>query len=205
MNPTAQLRCRCGQVAGRVRDVSPRTLNRVVCLCDDCQAFAHHLGRSDVLDAQGGSDIVQVAPDTFTIDRGQDQIACLRLSEKGPYRFYSRCCRQPLGNTVGPVFPFIGIVISAFSVEGQSLDSLFGKPMASIYGNFAVGQAPPGSTGFPFRLMARSLRMVLGWKLGGHAWPHPFFDRTSAKPICPVEILPSEARAALRPLCGPRP
>ena len=34
----------------------------MVCYCDDCQAFLHYLGRADLLDALGGTDIVQMAP-----------------------------------------------------------------------------------------------------------------------------------------------
>ena len=56
------LSCSCGEVRGLVTGVSPNTVNRVVCYCDDCQAFLHHLGRADLLDAHGGIDIVQVAP-----------------------------------------------------------------------------------------------------------------------------------------------
>ncbi|XYH92921.1 hypothetical protein ACMHYB_34315 [Sorangium sp. So ce1128] len=45
----------------------------------------------------------------------------------------------------------------------------------------------------------------LGWKLGGKAWPHPFFDRASGNPKHPVTVLSQAERDALRPLCGPRP
>ncbi len=58
MGMNAEFRCRCGEVRGIVTDASPHTANRVVCYCDDCQAFAHRLGRADLLDAHGGSDIV---------------------------------------------------------------------------------------------------------------------------------------------------
>ena len=75
----AELRCSCGQVRGHVADPSPRTVNRVVCYCADCQAFAHRLGRADLLNAQGGSDIVQVAPAALTFVQGQDRITGLRL------------------------------------------------------------------------------------------------------------------------------
>src|SRR5439155_1113896 len=41
-----ELRCRCGEVVGRVENASPQKVNRVVCYCDDCQAFAHQLCRA---------------------------------------------------------------------------------------------------------------------------------------------------------------
>jgi Family of unknown function (DUF6151) len=47
------LQCRCGTLKGYV--AHPERVNRVVCYCRDCQAFAHFLGgANDILDAQGG-------------------------------------------------------------------------------------------------------------------------------------------------------
>jgi hypothetical protein len=37
MSISAELRCRCGEVRGSVTNPSPRTVNRVVCYCDDYQ------------------------------------------------------------------------------------------------------------------------------------------------------------------------
>jgi hypothetical protein len=56
-----ELRCRAAKYAGLLRTVR-RTPSTGGLHCDDCQAFAHQLGRADLLDAQAGSDIVQVAP-----------------------------------------------------------------------------------------------------------------------------------------------
>ena len=75
MRGDVELRCRCGGVRGVVTGVSPHTVNRVVCYCDDCQAFAHQLGRADLLNAKGGTDIVQVAPSTFSFVEGQNRVA----------------------------------------------------------------------------------------------------------------------------------
>jgi hypothetical protein len=36
------LQCRCGTIQGHVDD--PRSANRALCYCRDCQAFAHFLG-----------------------------------------------------------------------------------------------------------------------------------------------------------------
>src|SRR3984957_2050797 len=110
MSGQIELRCRCGEVRGTATDLSPRTVNRVVCYCDDCQAFAHQLGRADLLDPHGGSDIVQVAPASLSFQRGDDRIVGLRLAPKGLRRWYSSCCKTPLGNTLGPAVPFVGIV-----------------------------------------------------------------------------------------------
>src|SRR5437660_3577353 len=88
MGKDVELRCRCGEVVGRVENASPQKVNRVICYCDDCQAFAHQLGRAELLNAQGGSDIVQVAPASLTFVKGQQHIAGLRLAPKGLFRWH---------------------------------------------------------------------------------------------------------------------
>ena len=201
----AELQCRCGAVHGRVTNASPRTVNHMVCYCDDCQAYAHRLGRADLLDRQGGSDIVQVAPASLSFDRGADRLVGLRLSPKGLYRWYASCCNTPLGNTLGPGVPFVGILAQAFDAAGPRADDAFGKPIAASMGKFAVGGAPQGLPAISARQMLRVLGLVAGWRLGGKTWPHPFFDRATRAASRPLTVLMREERAALRPLCGPRP
>ena len=68
------LRCSCGDVRGNVRDVTPYSDMRVVCYCNDCQAFARALGREDaILDTWGGTDILQVIPPRIEITQGYYQ------------------------------------------------------------------------------------------------------------------------------------
>jgi hypothetical protein len=201
MNRTIELGCRCGEVGGRLENATPDTVNRVVCYCDDCQAYVHHLGRADLLDAQGGSDIVQVAPSALDYVRGRDRIAGVRLGPKGLYRWYASCCKTPLGNTVGPGLPFVGIPVRLV----RSPDELFGPPVGAIFGKYAVGAAPPGSTGLNLRLLGRAVGKIASWKFGGRTWPHPFFDRATRAPAYPISVLSRDEREALRPLCGPRP
>lgn len=177
----AILRCRCGQVEGRVRDASPRNANRLVCYCDDCQRFVRHLGREDLLDPHGGSDIVQVAPASLSFEKGDDRVVGLRLTPKGLYRHYTSCCNTPVGNTTAPAIPFVGILASAFVDP-----SVFGAPIGAVQRKFAIGTPPPGSD---VRVILRSIRKILGWKLRGRVWPHPFFDRRTKKPTRPLTVL----------------
>ena len=82
MHKSATLSCSCREVQGLVTNVSPTTVNRVICYCDDCQAFLHHLGRADLLDAHGGTDIVQVAPARLSFVHGQQPSSgCLSRQE----------------------------------------------------------------------------------------------------------------------------
>ena len=204
MSKNVTLHCACRQVCGLAIDTSPDTVNRVVCYCDDCQAFLHCLLRADLLDAHGGTDIIQIAPASLSFVQGKEHIVGLRLTPRGLYRWYASCCRTPLGNTLGPAIPFVGIVAQAFESDTQSPDDIFGQPIGAIYGKYAVGRAPQGSSGFNPRLIARALRKVIGWRIRGKAWPHPFFTREQRAPMFPLTTLSHEAREALRPLCGPR-
>jgi hypothetical protein len=204
MNAAAELRCRCGELRAVVKTPSPRTVNRVTCYCDDCQAYAHRLGRADLLDSNGGTDIVQVAPAALSFVQGQDQIAALRLSPNGLYRWYARCCNTPVGNTVSPSLPFVGLAAQSFASERQNPDQLFGPPVGAIQGKFAIGDVPKQVQGISLPLILRTLRLVLSWRLGGKTWPHPFFDQATRQPRYPVMVLTKEQREALRPLCGPR-
>jgi hypothetical protein len=202
-----ELGCRCGEIHGSARGVSPDAVNRVVCYCDDCQAFLHHLGRADLLDAHGGTDVVQVAPNVVAFDKGTEQIACVRLSKKGMYRWYAGCCQTPLGNTLTPSVPFIGMPVEVFrgAPDATRRDAVFGNPRGTSFVQFAVGGAPEGATGNQLGLLLRMVLKVFGWKLRGKTWPHPYFDRDTRKPSRPVTVLTREEREALRPKCGPNP
>ena len=198
-----EVRCRCGEVRGVVGDPSPRAVNRVVCYCDDCQAYAHQLGRADLLDDKGGSDIVQIAPATLRFTKGQDRIAGLRLTPKGLYRWHATCCNTPVGNTLTPTMPFVGIPVQSFDTPRP--DDVFGAPLCAIFGKYAVGEPPPGSTKLHLGMFARAIGKVLGWRFGGKVWPHPFFARENSAPLYPLTTISQERREALRALCGPRP
>ena len=203
MSAQAELRCRCGEVRGSVTNASSRTVNRVVCYCDDCQAFAHQLGRADLLDECGGTDIIQVAPAALKFVYGQNRIVGLRLTPDGLYRWYTSCCNTPVGNTLSPTIPFVGIVARAFDNGGQHPNDVFGKPIGAIMGRYAIGPAPASSKGIKLSLLMRAGYMVLGWRLRGQTWPHPFFTRDTRAPIYPLTVLSRPQRESLRRLSGP--
>jgi hypothetical protein len=201
MSTKAELRCRCGEVRGIVSDASPRTANRVVCYCDDCQAFARRLDRADLLNPQGGSDIIQVAPASLSFVQGQDRIKGL---PKGLYRWYASCCNTPVGNTASPAVPFVGLFAATFDHGTQRASDVFGQPTGAVFGKYAIGKTPAGSEGVKLSLLLRAVGKIFGWRLRGRAWPHPFFKRDTGAPAYPVNVLSHKEREALRPLCGPR-
>jgi len=70
-------------------------------------------GTVKILDAQGGTDVVQTRPANLTFTHGQDTLACMRLTPKGLLRWYAACCNTPIGNTVANYrMPFVGLVHS---------------------------------------------------------------------------------------------
>jgi hypothetical protein len=184
-------------VRGVASDVSPTTGFRFVCYCRDCQAFAHFLGRADVLDPAGGTDIFQMPPGRVQLTSGLDALRCLRLSEKGVLRWYSECCRTPIGNTADrPNFPVIGMVHSFMDhdADGRSRDAVLGPPLCRIYERSATGPLRPNGPPPPsLRVFLRRASMILRWWLGGLGQPTPFFDdRTKSPRAQPRVLTPSE-------------
>jgi hypothetical protein len=193
---TYPLQCRCGALKGVLADTAGA--NRVVCYCKDCQAFAHFLGAAEqILDARGGSDIVQVRPKKLRFTQGIEHLACMRLSEKGTLRWYASCCRTPIGNTVAtPKWSFIGLVHSCLEGSGNSLDDAFGPVGAQVHGKSARGEPKPKDTGLG-RVGAWFVRNVLRARLTGDYKTTPFFDVASGAPVVTPSVLSVEDRARL--------
>src|SRR5499425_2725483 len=171
------LRCRCSRVRGVASEVAPYAGFRLVCYCQHCQAFARFLERPDALDAAGGTDICQMPTGRVRFTAGTDAVRCLHFSSK-VFRWYTDCCRTPIGNTAGPRFPVVGIIHSFMSHDGdRSRDHVLGAPLCRIFERSALGPLPPNAP--PPRslgLVALRVPTLLGWWLRGLGRPNPFFD-----------------------------
>jgi Family of unknown function (DUF6151) len=193
------LRCRCGYVRGIARGVSPSTGFRVLCYCKDCQAFARFLNRADILDAAGGTDIFQMPPARVKLTAGADAVRCLRLSNKGVYRWYTDCCRTPIGNTAGPRVPLIGVIhcFMDHQADGHSRNVVLGPPLCRIYERSAVGPLPPTAPApLSFGVFVRRAAKMFGWWMRGLARPTPFFDDSTNAPCSVPRVLMRSERAA---------
>jgi len=180
------IRCRCGHLRGTVADVSPAAGIRVVCYCDDCQAFATRLGREDILDGHGGTDIFQLSPARVTISEGHDRLACLRLTPRGPLRWYAACCNTPIGNTLATGrLPFLGLILGCIEGQGRSLDELLGPVRLRIMARFARGDLgdPDAHERFVLSHVFAIFRRMLRWRIAGDHKRSPFFDPTSGEPV----------------------
>lgn len=184
---TIPLKCECGQVRGEIRDVTHSTGNHIVCYCNSCQAFARHL-REDLLDEWGGTEIFQLPPAQVQITNGADQIRCLRLTAKGMHRWYTACCRTPIGNTMTPGWPFVGIARQFLDVE--DLDATVGPIQGYSWVQHAAEGLP--QTHKDKTLGALSLPKVLvqmiRWRMAGKHRPTPYFD-DAGKPVSAPEVL----------------
>ncbi len=181
---------------GVARNVSPSSGFRFVCYCRDCQAFARFLGRTDVLDRTGGTDIFHMPPGWMKLTAGRDALRCLCVSDK-VLRWYSECCRTPIANTPArPGFPVIGVVHSFMdhAADGRSRDEALGPPLCRIFERSAIGPLPPDAPPPPsVRLFARRASKLLGWWLRGLGRPSPFFDdRTKAPRAVPRALTGGE-------------
>jgi hypothetical protein len=188
-------------VEGVATEVSPISGNRIVCYCEDCQAFSHFLERPDVLDTAGGTDIFQMAPSRLRITEGVAALRCMRLSDKGMYRWYAECCRTPIGNTLGAWIPFVGLIHSFMGNDksGRALDALLGPPVGYINGGSALGGLPPHARpATALRATARSARLVAEWWVTGKGSPSVFFDPRTKAPRIEPRVLGTAEREALR-------
>jgi hypothetical protein len=194
------LRCRCGRVRGVALGVSPESSSHVICYCDDCQAFARFLRTPGILDAHGGTDIFQVPPARVRITDGFDAVESMRLSERGLLRWYAGCCRTPIANTVSARVPFVGIIHSFRSHEGDAppSDDVLAKPVG-IWAHFAEGGAPPDAHAkAPLALVARFAPKIFRWWVSGQGRPSPFFDAKTGAPCVTPRVLGAAERETLR-------
>ena len=186
--PFLTIQCHCGALRGELRD--PPWLNRAICYCNACQGFPERLGHAEsVLDSQGGSDILQTAPGSVHFTEGKEHLACLRMTDKGPLRWYAACCNAPLGNTPGsPRLSFIGLIHSALGGH-ESLDAAYGPVEVFVYTETARGEPKPE------KRLPKSLVLSFGWnmlraRLSGSWKNNPFFGedgRPVVKPEPPLK------------------
>lgn len=202
------LRCTCGALRGVARHVAPRTL-RSVCYCDDCQTYAHFLGRtSDVLDAHGGTEVVPIAPCDLAITEGSEHLRCVRLGPDGMYRWYAGCCRTPIANTMPSArVPFAGVVHSIFDLPADpaARDAALGPVRSRVQGRWAIAPTPPGvHPSAPLGFILRAIGFVVAGFARGRHRPSPFFT-PEGQPVAEPSVLAPAVREALRKRCGPHP
>jgi hypothetical protein len=194
-----RLSCRCGKVQGSIRGITPTNCNHAVCLCDDCQLYAAFLATPGITDANGGTEITQVAHNQISISTGREYVACVRLYSKGMHRWYAHCCNTPLVNTMGPKSLFGGVVHACVqeSIDGGSLVQALGPIRERVQGKFGKGELPAGtSRTISFRMLVHILRRFAVWAIARTYKPSTFFSDGS--PFVAPQVLNERERAQLR-------
>ncbi|MBH9576866.1 DUF6151 family protein [Inhella proteolytica] len=182
------LQCQCSALQGELQPTG--LANRLLCYCTDCRAFARLLQRPEVLDAQGGSEIVQLTQSRLRWTRGSEHLAALRLSERGMLRWYAGCCRTPIGNTLmNPKLGFIGLLHSC--LDRQQLNAAFGTAVAVVNTDTALGQPKPRQRSLGGAIL-RSLRLMAGERLAGRYKGSPLFTAEGAPVARPQVLAPAE-------------
>ena len=189
--------CRCGLVRGKLRIAAPSDGARVVCYCDDCQAFAYFLNaEDDFLDAQGGSDIFQTTPARFHIEAGAHLLACVQLTGKGVLRWYTDCCKTPIANTAkSRNLPFVGSFVRNYNLARRS--AALGPVTARVFTKFARGDLGEVKSANMISLMTGFARRMLGARLSGRHKQNPFFEKETGAPVATPTVLTREARAEI--------
>lgn len=188
MTVDIKLKCSCGAVQGVAINLTPQNGNRLVCCCNDCQAFARHLEReADTLDEFGGTEIYQTSQSQVKITKGAKHLKSVRLTSKGLTRWYVDCCNTPVANTINASFPFAGIIHNFMNIKGDRAKAL-GPVLAHVQTQHALGNPtyPNQAKKFPLGFMLKMMSKIAGWKLKGMHKPSVFFDdegKPSSQPV----------------------
>ena len=152
--------------------------------------FAHFLGRSsEILDERGGTHVIQTLPKNVTFTQGAKALACIRLTENGLLRWYSSCCKTPIGNTLANFkISFVGLVHNCLETPDSSLESTLGPVRARVNTKSARGTPKPDSAGvlawlLPFAVMLAKAR------LNGSYKQTPFLDQDRGSSIVTPRVL----------------
>lgn len=186
-----RLKCSCGALQGHIVSHA-KAGNRLVCYCDDCQAFAQHLEQTkETLDECGGTDIYQMNPSEIKLTQGTEHLRSIRLSPNGLIRLYAGCCNTPIGNTLSGYVPFIGVIHTCI----EDMDKL-GPIRQHVQGKYALKQPNVGQKvykSYPIGTMFYFLFKILASKLTPKkAVISPFFD-TSGHPRSEPELAPKRS------------
>ncbi len=198
-----EVQCECGKFRAELRAFPKNTPGRVVCYCDDCQNYLYYLEREDLLNINGGTEVIPAYPADVRILSGREHLKCLRLSPRGTFRFSTSCCNTPVANA-RPNTPWIGFHRVVYTVEGPDrLDEALGHIRSSIMGRFAKGTPPAGTPDtFNLKAFVSVMPFMLKGKLLGKVMPSPFFTEDGQTPIVAPYVLTKEERQAARTLAG---
>lgn len=158
----------------------------IICHCRDCRAFQVALGQPDP-GAETGISIFQIAPAGLAL---HGEMAALRLSPRGPFRFYAPCCGTPIATTLTRrTMPFAGM-LSGMVVAPERL----GPVRAHVHMTGLDGKVTHRHMG----RMVRALFSNAGSTyLRGEARLTPFFDAATGRPVVEPVVIEKARKAEI--------
>jgi len=186
--------CDCGSFRGEIIDCTAGV--SAVCYCKDCQMFAAYLGKTDdVLDPSGGTEVVGLRHSNIRFIDGVENLKNISLSNKGLLRWYTDCCKTPIGDTPRNFkISHIGLIHNCIEGASSDLEKSFGSVKLRINTN---------STEKPVKTLKPSLSLVAQYLLSitkqfvsKRYKLSPFFNE-SGEPLLEVEVLTKEQRQKL--------
>lgn len=185
-----EIQCECGKLRARLKAFPKGTPGRLRCYCDDCQAYLHHLKREDLLDENGGTEIIPAYPNDVEFLSGKEQLRCLQLPQRRMVRFYTGCCNTPVAN-VQAGRPWAGFNRRVYTVKDPNkVDQALGPVRSSVMGKFAKGTPPAGT---PQKFDLKSVMTVMPFILTGNLFKKanrsPFFKDDGVTPIVTPTLL----------------
>ena len=186
--------CRCGATEWQIE--RPKSGLHLICYCADCQTAARHLGTDGVMDAAGGTNILQVAPEQITFTKGAENLGVLRLSPKGLMRWHTTCCNTPVANTVqSPKIAFAGVIATNHRGDPKAL----GKVRAWVNTVYAKGARKPAKDQGMGRMAWTFLSRAFVQYTSGRWRNTPFFAGPDMAPVATPRVLSKEERNRARP------
>ena len=166
--------CECGQVEAEV----PSKGNRIICYCDSCRTYVEKLGKGDRLVHPGsGNELFQTSPQGVRFKQGTERLRYMRLTEKGPLRWYASCCNTPVANTLSTrTLPF-----ASFQVHDFEDKSKLPPVRAHVNLSGATAHVPKPHGSF-YPLVFDILKGAAKAYLTGRVRQNPFFD-ASGQPV----------------------
>jgi hypothetical protein len=126
----------------------------------------------------------------------------LALRPNGLLRWYTSCCRTPVGNTLASrQVPFVGLVLRrpGGEPERRAREAALGPVRGAFNAKFAIGDRSRlvAHERVPVSLYTRLLRIMIAARLHGEHVRSPFF-RTNGDPVAPPHVLTADELAAAR-------
>lgn len=198
-----QVQCECGKFRAELTGFPQNTPGRLVCYCDDCQTYMHWLGRADLLDTIGGTDVIPVYPSEVKILQGKEVLRCNQLAPGGMPRWSTTCCNTPIANT-RPGTPWTAFIHRVYTVSDPTfLEKTLGPVRSRVFGRYAKGTPPAGTpSSMNVKVLMSVLPFMLKGALLGKGKGSPFFKEDGTTPIVAPRTLSKDERESLRRKLG---